>query len=252
MRRFFIDPANIDKECATITEQEARHLSLALRLKPGNIIELFDGLGMVYQAEITSIGKARVETRILTRHSHQDEPPFLALAQGLVKGKKMDLIIQKATELGITTLLPIIAQHCDIKAVPASQISRWHRIAHEACKQCGRPTPLLCPPALSLAQLFTQSNEYAAKVIFWEGETSMTLHDLPALQAVDRVLVLIGPEGGFSEQEAESAVAHGFRPVSLGPRILRAETAAMAAMAILQFLLGNLRPKYPHHPKDLP
>ena len=243
MRRFFIDPGNISKDCATITDQEARHLGTALRLRPGNVIELFDGMGMVYQAEITAIGKSRVETRILARRCHQDEPPFLSMAQALVKGKKMDLIVQKATELGITTLQPIIAQHCDLKEVPASQITRWQRIAHEACKQCGRPTPLLCPPALSLSQLLAEPNEATARIIFWEGEATTTLPDLPELHSADRVLFLIGPEGGFSDQEAESAIGQGYRPVSLGPRILRAETAAIAGIAILQFLLGNLRPR---------
>ena len=252
MRRFFIDPGNINKECATITEQEARHLAFSLRLRPGNRIELFDGMGMVYQAEITAIGKSTVETRILNRQSHQEQPPFLSVAQAVVKGKKMDLIVQKATELGITALQPIIAQHCDIKAVPASQIARWQRIAHEACKQSGRPTPLLCPAALPLAQLLAAPDEATARIIFWEGETTTTLHDLPELNSTNRVLFLIGPEGGFSDQEAESAIDHGFRPVSLGPRILRAETATIAAMAILQFLLGNLRPKSPSLTRDLP
>lgn len=245
MRRFFIDPANITNGRGTITDQEARHISMALRLKPGTSLSLFDGSGMVYQAEITAVNKSTVETRILTSQRHQAAPPFLSVAQALVKGSKMDLIIQKATELGVTALLPTISQHCDLKSASASQINRWQRIAHEACKQCDRPTPMHCRTAVPLSQLLNQTEEFSSKIIFWENEATRTLNDIPELRSAERVLLLIGPEGGFSAQEADSAISHGFFPVSLGPRILRAETAAIAAMAIVQFLLGNLTRKTP-------
>lgn len=251
MRRFFIDPANLSKGCATITDQEARHIGMALRLKPGNTVELFDGSGMVYQAEITRIGKTSVETRVLASHRHHESPPFLSVAQALIKGKKMDLIIQKATELGITAIHPLIAQHCTVHSAPAEQISRWQRIALEACKQCARPTPLLCHPCTPLAQLLKESADYETKIICWENESTTTLHDLD-LGSSENVLLLIGPEGGFSESEAECAIAAGFRPVSLGPRTLRAETAAIAVMAIVQFLLGNLTRKSPEQRTPFP
>jgi 16S rRNA (uracil1498-N3)-methyltransferase len=242
MRRFFIDPADIHKGCATITDQEARHISMVLRLTPGITIELFDGTGMVYQAEITKISKSVVETNIVASHRHQEKPPFLSVAQALVKGKKMDLIIQKATELGITAIQPIISQNCAITEAPASQISRWQRIALESCKQCDRPTPLICQPAITLNQLLDRAEAFPTKIFFWENEATTTLADL-TLHPTEEVLLLIGPEGGFSEEEAESAIKNGFSPVSLGPRILRAETASIAAMAIVQFLLGNLAMK---------
>ncbi len=243
MRRFFIDPANITNERGTITGQEARHISMVLRLKPGTLIALFDGNGMVYQAEITAVNKTTVETKILASLCHQAAPPFLSVAQALIKGNKMDLIIQKATELGITAILPTISQHCDIKSTSASQINRWQRIAHESCKQCGRPTPMLCHAAVPLPQLFAQAEEFSSKIIFWEDEGTRTLNDIHGLQSAERILLLIGPEGGFSKQEAASAISHGFSPASLGPRILRAETASIAAMAIVQFLMGNLNKK---------
>jgi 16S rRNA (uracil1498-N3)-methyltransferase len=239
MRRFFIEPSDITKDCATISDQEARHISMVLRLRPGNVIELFDGSGMVYQAEITKIGKMAVETKILARHHYREQPPFLSVAQALVKGKKMDLIIQKATELGITAIMPVLTQHCAVPCPPPDQINRWQRIALEACKQCDRPTPLHCPPCTSLPELLARSDAYPTKIICWENEATVSLHDLD-LGSAANVLLLIGPEGGFSQTEAESAMAYGFTPVSLGPRILRAETAAIATMAIIQFVLGNL------------
>lgn len=248
MRRFFINPANITKERGIITDQEARHISTVLRLKPGRVIALFDGNGTAYQAEITAVKKTTVETKILASHRHQEAPPFLSVAQALIKGNKMDLIIQKATELGVSALLPIITQHCDIKLASASQIGRWQRIAHESCKQCDRPTPMPCHEATPLPKLLTQVDDFSHKIIFWENEATKTISDIPGLQSAQRVLLLIGPEGGFSQQEAESAINHGFSAVSLGPRILRAETASIAAMAIVQFLLGNLNKKSPDFP----
>lgn len=239
MRRFFIDPANIRRGSGTIIDQEARHISMVLRLTPGRTIELFDGTGTVYQAEITAISKTMVETKILGSHRHQGQPPFLSVAQALVKGKKMDLIVQKATELGITAIQPIISQNCAVTEAPASQISRWQRIALESCKQCDRPTPLICQPAITLTHLLSQAEEFPTKIIFWENGATTTLNDLN-WQATEKVLLLIGPEGGFNQTEAESAIRAGFSPVTLGPRILRAETASIAAMAIVQFLLGNL------------
>lgn len=241
MRRFFIDPTTIKNNYGTLTDQEARHINTVLRLKPGCAIELFDGKGMVYQAEISRLNKTAVEAKILASQHQLESPPFLCVAQSLVKGNKMDLIIQKATELGVTALLPVISQHCAVQSTSTSQISRWQRIALESCKQCGRPTPLQCQATLPLPQLLAQSAEFSTKIILWENEATTMLNNLPSLHSVERVLLLIGPEGGFSAQEAASAISQGFMPVSLGRRTLRAETAALAAMAIFQFLLGNLK-----------
>lgn len=242
MRRFFINPTQINKNCGLITDHEARHIGMVLRLQAGHTIELFDGEGMVYLAEITTISKSTVETKILARQRHQAEPPFLSLAQALVKGNKMDLIIQKATELGVSEIWPTINQHCTVTSASANQISRWQRIAHESCKQCDRPTPLLVQAPLALPQLLAQSEKFSRKIIFWENEATKTLHDID-LQTHESVLLLIGPEGGFSQAEVEAACREGFQPASLGPRILRTETAAITAIAIVQFLLGNLQTK---------
>ncbi len=242
MRRFFINPTQIRGTCGIITDQEARHISTVLRLKSGCAIELFDGEGQVFQAEITTINKTTVETKILGSQFHQETPPFLSLAQALTKGNKMDLIIQKATELGVTDFWPTISQHCTVSTASPSQITRWQRIAHESCKQCDRPNPLLVQAPLSLPQLWAQSKKFSTKIIFLENETTRILQDID-LHSPERVLLLIGPEGGFSRPEAEAAIGHDFQSVSLGPRILRAETAAITAISILQFLLGNLQRK---------
>lgn len=240
MRRFFINPTRIRNNCGVITDQEARHISMVLRLKPGDSIELFDGEGMVYHAEITTLDKSTVETKILASQRYHPLPPFLSVVQSLVKGNKMDLIIQKATELGVSEIWPAISQHCAVTSATANQISRWQRIAHESCKQCDRPTPLHIHDAVHLPDLLSQAAESSAKIMLWENESTTTLHDID-LNSSERVILLIGPEGGFSKPEVEAAILHGFQPVSLGPRILRAETAAIAGITILQFLLGNLK-----------
>jgi len=240
MRRFFIDPTCISGDSATIAEQEARHISSVLRLKPGSIIELFDGTGLVYQAEICATTKAAITVNILHSQRLQEHPPYLDVAQSLTKGKKMDLILQKATELGVSTLRPVISQHCDIKSVTSNQIDRWRRISQEACKQCSRPTPLTCHTAQTFVQFVASADKSATKFILWENQTTGTFPQ-PITTVNERVLIVIGPEGGFTQSEIQTAIQHGFIPVGLGPRILRAETAAIAAISILQFLLGNLQ-----------
>jgi len=242
MRRFFINPNKISNTCGVITDHEARHIGMVLRMQPGNRIELFDGQGTVYQAQITAINRSTVETTILSSHRHQAYPPFLSIAQALIKGNKMDLIIQKATELGVSNLWPTTNQHSSIGSVSPHQVDRWQRIAHEACKQCDRPTPLIVHRPLPLPQVLARSANIPTKILLWENEETRTLRDID-LKSPDHVLLLIGPEGGFSKEEVESAISSGFQPVSIGPRILRAETAAIATITLVQFLLGNLNPK---------
>ena len=242
MQRFFIDPHLIADGQATVTGQDARHIGKVLRLKPGVRLELFDGSGTIYEAEIKAITKAEVKTKILSQRRHHDQPPFLSLAQALLKGKKMDLVIQKATELGAIDIQPVLTRHCVAAAPGAAQIERWQRIANEACKQCDRPLPPLCRPGLDLTQLLSQPEAGVDKIFCWEEEKTATLADLD-LRPARKVMLLLGPEGGFAPEEAATAIANGFKPVSLGPRVLRAETAAIAALAIVQFLLGNLRAK---------
>jgi len=248
MRRFFIDPKNISGSTAVLTGTEARHISAVLRLAPETTITLFDGSGSYYEARIMKISPARVETRIISITPYidaaEDKRPALHLAVGLLKGKKLDFIIQKITELGIESLHPFHSQYC---AAPpntsAGKLSRWQKIAREACKQCNRPKPPDLYAVTDYKNLLfnSEKDKHDLKIIFWEDEEQNTLRETIALSSkVQSVLVLIGPEGGFSSGEVAAAIAAGFKPTTLGSRILRAETAAIAAVAILQHELGNL------------
>ena len=243
MRRFFIDPNDVTETKATITGDEAHHISDVLRLKPGTVIELFDGNGKIYQAQIEQISKGRIENSIISKNNHSVASHHLAIGVALLTGKKMDLIVQKATELGITSIHPYISRHCSVKDRNPNKEERWQRIALEACKQCNRPTVPECKPTTDFSTLLGDKNN-STKLIFWEKELSHTIADtFPANTTLPTsTIAMFGPEGGYSEEEIAQAVAAGFTPVSMGSRILRAETAVISGIAILQYLLGNLNP----------
>lgn len=251
MRRFFIDPAKISGDTAVIDGPEARHLIKVLRLKAGEQVILFDGTGMIYTARVEGLVKNQVTVAILSAIPNDVESrPALYLGQALAKGKKMDFIIQKATELGVAGIRPFVSEHCVDRGLDAKReqrrVERWQRIALEACKQCDRPTPPVCLPPADFTTLVRESVDCDQKFIFWEAETTLGLKDVftgnQATGATGPVMMLIGPEGGFSREEVAEACTAGFQPVSLGRRILRTETAAVATIAILQYILGNLEP----------
>lgn len=239
MHSFFIDPNQLTPTTATITGDEARHLRQVLRLKAGDRIELFDGHGTRIEARIEQLSKDMVVAEILTSHALAATPPFVHLGQALLKGKKMDLVVQKATELGIHAIHPFTSEFCTAKDTPGGKDLRWDRIIMEACKQSGRPLPPRCEAVTEFAGLLAQAAPFDHKIILWEKEESRPL-TFPPSTAIESVLVLVGPEGGFADHEVAAAVQAGFIPVTLGRRILRAETASLAAMAISQYLLGNL------------
>lgn len=240
-RRFFIEPADIKENIATLRAPEARHLSSVLRLKPENEIRLFDGTGKVYQARITAISKTEVTAEIITQEEYIPPTPHLHLGQALLKGKKMDFIVQKATELGVASIAPFISEHCEVKRISKTHESRWQRVSLEACKQCNRPIPLACSAVYDFKSFIAASSHHESKLIFWEKEATTSVKDLrlDRLQ-INSIMIAIGPEGGFSDNEISLAKEAGFQSVSLGKRIMRAETATLSTMAILQFLLGNL------------
>jgi 16S rRNA (uracil1498-N3)-methyltransferase len=248
MRRFFVEPENIVGPTAVLTGAEARHITAVLRLAPGTTITLFDGSGSYFEALITKVSPSRIETKIISITPYidaaEDFPPALHLGVGLLKGKKMDFIIQKITELGISSLHPFRSQYCASYDLAASRLSRWQKIVLEACKQCNRPKPPDINPTKDFKDLLSGSGEdgYDLKLIFWENkEDQKPVREIfTSLKEIHSVMILVGPEGGFSTDEVGQAIAAGYEPVTMGSRILRAETAVIAAVSILQHELGNL------------
>jgi 16S rRNA (uracil1498-N3)-methyltransferase len=247
LRRFFINQTDITGETAQLAGAEAHHLRTVLRLSPGDPITFFDGTGARYQARIEQILKDRVTATII-KHTQDPLPKVrLHLGQALLKGQKMDLVLQKATELGVDAIFPFYSQHGIHKPQREAQMERWQRIVLEACKQCDRAKPPEIHAPREITELMAHPPSCDAKLIFWEHESRQRLDEiLGGEKKICRSLFfLLGPEGGFSEAEIVCARQEGFIPISLGQRILRAETATLAATAILQYTLGNLNPVDP-------
>jgi 16S rRNA (uracil1498-N3)-methyltransferase len=197
-------------------------------------------MGGIVRGEITQLDSRKVSIRILSRTTQHDTGTGLTLLQAMLKGKKMDFLIQKATELGVHTFVPLTTRYCEKQTRTDRQSARWQRIMLAACKQCGRPIPMqIAPPAL-LEQL--PPADGSNRIMPWEDESSRPFS--PGLLEDNRpTLLLIGPEGGFHPDEVSLARASGFNTISLGPRILRAETAALAAVSIIQYHNHNLEPE---------
>jgi len=234
MHRFFIPPQPAGKSTVILRGQEAHHLRSVLRLKAGALVELFDGRGTIYLARVTG---EKDDTVLLTIEKTWQEGlsnPFpLTLAQAILKGKKMDLVCQKATELGVESMVPLHTRYCQAQKNMGQKFARWQRIVLESCKQCGRSTPMALHPPLSLEKL--DSSSYRYLIFCWEKENRQQL--LPeTFKTPGKILLLIGPEGGFAEGEQRWAMEQGFLSVTLGANVLRAETAAISACAIVKYL----------------
>jgi 16S rRNA (uracil1498-N3)-methyltransferase len=245
MARFFLPRQQIRAQRGFVTGQELEHLRRVLRLEPGDRITIFDDAGWEHEAVIRSLGLATGEIDILRSYQTQRESRLqLTLAVGLTKGEKIDFVVEKATELGVQTIIPFASTY----AVPklderkiAARGERWQKIALSAAKQSGRTKVPQVLPLMKFADLLMRAQPQAAKLLCWEKEAQQSLrlaHD--KLGDAHSLLVAVGPEGGFSSSEAELARQHGFEWVHLGRRILRAETAAVTALSLVQFLWGDL------------
>jgi len=245
MARFFVLKKNIQGNHGIIDGRELRHLRQVLRLAAGDRITVFDDTGWEHEAVIRSFGSESADIEIFRSYEAQRESALdLTLALGLTKGDKMDFVVEKATELGISRIVPFASVHAVAKLDAAraeKRAGRWQKIALSAAKQSGRArVPEILPPS-EFRDFIAQGSGDALKLLFWEKETAETLNHVHAAQpAPPSVVAVIGPEGGLSDEEAALATEHGFYTVSLGRRILRAETAAVAALSIVQFLWGDL------------
>ncbi len=245
MRRFFIDENAIDDNRALVTGNLFCHMSRALRLKIGAMVVLCDGKGRRHRGEIESVARDHliVGIRETTREPEAAVGPIITLYQGLPKGSKMEFILQKCTELGVNSIAPFVSQR-SVARLPKERenerMERWRRIVMEAARQSSRSAIPALSPVADFSDLFGDADQ-AVKLLLWEEERSNRLRSvLHSLPLPDSVALLVGPEGGLSEREAEAAADAGFIPVTLGNRILRTETAGMAILAVLQFYWGDM------------
>ena len=242
--RFYAPPAQIIGSQIILDADESHHLARVLRLVPGAVVFAFDGEGKEYECEIARVGKREAELSVRARLENEVESPLeLTLGQALVKGDKFDWVVQKAVELGVTRIVPLATEHSDVRRAEAREqrLPRYRRIALEATKQCGRRTLAEITEAQSFAQ-FCSTRQGKHLKLFLSERGGHRLHNVAGeRQDGAPVSLAVAPEGGWSDAELELAAQHGFIPVHLGTRILRTETAAIAAVALAQYLFGDLR-----------
>lgn len=244
-RRFMAPDADLSGGTVRIEGDLFRHMVRVLRLKIDTPVRLADGRGAECTGIIREIGRDHLTVAVVERRAAACDggTPRITLVQGLPKGEKMELILQKGTELGVSEVIPFQADR-SVSRIPTDRrderLRRWQRIAAEAARQAGRPDI----PAVRLARGMAEAVRDAhhdLKLLLWEEERATTLKGTMA----DRprpasIAVIVGPEGGLTAEEAETARGAGFIPVTLGRRILRTETAGIALLAILQYLHGDL------------
>ncbi len=246
MARFFLPRKNLHENRGRVQGQELAHLKKVLRLGPGDRITVFDDAGWEHEAVVRQLSAEQGEVEILRSYEAGRESPLqVTLAVGLTKGEKIDWIVEKATELGVHKIVPFTSKFAvprlDEKKV-AARTARWEKIALSAVKQCGRTRLPEILPLYAFDALVGGAWPEAVKLIFWEKEQQQSLYDAHAEHAEAKSLLLaVGPEGGFAAQEVAAAQTHGFEPIGLGRRILRAETAAVTALGLVQFLWGDLK-----------
>ena len=242
MHRFFIP--QLYNEEMSITGVDAKHIGKVLRMQPGDKLQIVSDDGVSALAEITAISESTVTVHCLEVLAESHEPAVkITLAQGLAKGEKMDFIIQKAVELGVYSIVPVAMEHSVVRldgAKADKKVERWQKIAEAAAKQSKRDIIPQVQAVQSVSQMLANNN-CKTKIIAYECEDRMSLKTaLREAGQLDDLLLIIGPEGGISEGELSKAREAGAVPVSLGRRILRAETAGLVAMSAIFYETGDL------------
>jgi len=244
MPRFYVPNPSIQDELLKIEGEEVKHIRKVLRLKAGDKIVVFNGLGKEYEGTILEEKPSSVLVKVQDIFFPQKDSPLeVTLAQSLLKGEKMDFLIQKATELGVREIVPFFSS----RSVPLLERSRrqqrrrrWERIAVEASKQCGRG---LVPKIESLkeySEMLQIASPHGLRLILWERDGIKLKEVLETSGERVKIFFVVGPEGGFSREEVDEAERSGFTPVILGRRILRAETASLCVLSILQYQRGDI------------
>ena len=249
-RRFYASPDEIEGATIKLSPDETHHLTRVLRLGFGEEVFAFDGCGREYRCSFAALehGRARLEVseELL---DEVESAVHITLAQALAKGEKFDFIVQKATELGVSAIVPLATAHADVKLSDErseKRLDRWRRISLEAMKQCGRRRIVRIAPPVALKDFLepeagASDSRFPRMLMVFSERGGVTIKEALAC-AVDSstVVAMVGPEGGWSDEELMILDERGVRAVTLGPRVLRAETAAVVAVTLIQHILGDL------------
>lgn len=247
-RRFYAPPENINGSRVSLSPDETHHLIRVLRTTPGDEAFVFDGCGREYRCRFRGVQDDRAHLDVLNDLDDIVESPLrLELAQSLAKGEKFDYIVQKATELGVTAIAPLITRYSDVKLEEhqsSRRVERWRRISLEALKQCGRRKLVEIIDPQPLLQFLSERNvadrQGRTSLLFSERGGVTVREALYRTPGLSEVVALIGPEGGWSSEEFDLADQFGCIAVTLGRRVLRTETAAVVALSLIQHAVGDL------------
>lgn len=247
MHRFIVDPKSIHNGHLRIYGDDLKHLRKVLRLGPGDSINVFDGTGKEFEAKLLSVDKTCALAEITASFQTEAEPEInLTLFQGLLKGEKMDLIIQKGVELGVRSIIPVITDRTVVQVdnnKSEKKALRWSKIAREASKQCRRAmVPHISEP-ISFDEAISESKRYEAALLLYENESKKCLKETLKCYNINKIrdiALFVGPEGGFAHQEVEDCANLGYDIVSLGKRILRVETATISVLSIIMYEMGEI------------
>ena len=242
MPRFFVEKNQINGNYIDITGDDVKHIKKVLRLREGEEIEVCDGSGEDFECKIESLSDDVVRAEILKRYPNTAEAPIeLCVYQGMPKNDKMDYIVQKCVELGVCKIVPVITKRAvSIPRDAEKKTARWQRIADEAAKQCGRGVLPRVENTISFSDAIkAMSDEGALSLMPYECEKEGSLSELLKNTDKKKINVFIGPEGGFDEIEVEKARSAGINTITLGPRILRTETAPLAVCSAIMYELGD-------------
>jgi 16S rRNA (uracil1498-N3)-methyltransferase len=244
MPRFYVPNPTLQNGFLKIEGEEVKHIRKVLRLRAGDKLILFNGLGKEYEGTIIKEGSSSVLVKVQNISLPQKDSPLeVTLAQSLLKGEKMDFLIRKATELGVKRIIPFLSS----RSVPFLEKSkrperhhRWERIAVEASKQCGRGVVPRIEPLKDYSEMLQIASPGGLRFILWEREGVKLREVLEKSKEKTVIFFVVGPEGGFGQEEVDEAERSGFTPVTLGRRVLRAETASLCLLSILQYERGDI------------
>ncbi len=243
MPRVFVRAEAVDADRVRFDADEAHHLGRVLRVRPGEVVEATDGAGHLYTVRLAALDATGAWGTIEARaEPGRESRCALTLAQAILKGDRMSWLVQKATELGVARIIPMETARAVARPAggAAARLGRWERIARAAVKQSGRVVVPAVDPPRAFAEVTRDVSRHDVAWVFWEGGGLALAGAAAAAGRPARVLLLVGPEGGFTTEEIMLAEGAGARLVSLGPRTLRAESAGLAAVALCQYLFGDL------------
>ena len=245
LSKFFVPREQITNKRVVLTGSDVSHIRTVLRLKAGDSIQVISDSDKWLTVRLVEVKSKEIHGEVIASDTMNVESPLAVhLGQALTKANKFDAILRKSVELGVRSVTPLVTERCVVKILPTkrgNKTERWKKISLESSKQCGRSqVPQVADNIETLETFCSNNKEQDLKLVFWELEEKKSLKDLKLEVEPRSVAVLIGPEGGFSLAEIEKVRQYGFQTVSLGPRILRAETAPVVALALLQSLWGDL------------